>query len=100
MATSNEEKINIWIRIADLPAIALNVSPDDEAGCRESEKLVNTLWNKWMARFGESCSSQEVMARVAFQFARLYAQAYNQNVAVNDYLANFEKKLDEIVVKI
>ena len=99
-AVNEQEKINIWIRIADLPAIPLSINRDDEPSYRETEKLVNTLWNKWSARFGETCSSQEVMARVAFQFARLYAQAYNQNVAVNDYLSNFEKKLDEIVVKI
>jgi len=40
------------------------------------------------------------MARVAFQFALLYAQEYNRNVAVNDFLTTFEKKLDEVVVKI
>lgn len=101
MATTNEqEKINIWIRIADLPAIPLSINRDDESSYRETEKLVNTLWSKWNARFRETCSAQEVMARVAFQFARLYAQSYNKNVAVNDYLTNFEKRLDEIVVKI
>ena len=38
--------------------------------------------------------------RVAFQFARLYAQVYRENMATSEYLADFEKKLDDIVIKI
>ncbi len=101
MATTNEqEKINIWIRIADLPAIPLSINRDDEPSYRETERLVKKLWDKWNAEFSEICSPLEVMARVAFQFALLYAQEYNRNVAVNDFLTTFEKKLDEVVVKI
>ncbi|MBR5101790.1 MAG: cell division protein ZapA [Muribaculaceae bacterium] len=95
-----EDKINITIRIADIKPIPLNINREDEAQYRETEKLVNTLWNKWMDRFKDSASSQEVMARVAFQFARLYAQAYNNNKAVVEFLADFEQKLDDIVVKV
>ncbi len=100
MAT-NDDKINIWIRLGDVKQpIPLSVNRDEEADYRNAENLVNTLWNKWMARFNDTSSSQEVMARVAFQFARLYAQAYNSNVALNDFLANFEQQLDEVVMKV
>lgn len=99
MATAND-KINITIRIADVKPIPLCISPEDEPQYRETEKLVNTLWNKWMRRFRETSSSEEVMARVAFQFARLYAQAYRNNIATNEFLTDFEKQLDEIVIKI
>lgn len=99
MAT-NDDKINIWIRLGDVKQpIPLSVSRDEEAEYRNAENLVNTLWNKWMARFNDTSSSQEVMARVAFQFARLYAQAYNSNIAMNEYLADFEKQLDDVVLK-
>ena len=95
-----DDKINIMIRLADVKPIALSISREDEPQYRETEKLVNTLWNKWMERFRNSSTSEEVMGRVAFQFARLYAQAYRDNVATNEFINDFEKRLDEIVVKI
>lgn len=97
---ATDKKQNINIRIADVKPFALSISADDEALYRESEKLVNTLWNKWMARFKGTDSSEEVMAKVAFQFARLYSQAYRDNKATNELLTDFEKELDEIVIKI
>lgn len=98
MAT--ETKQNITVRLADLAPIALSINPDEEEQYREAEKLVNYLWNRWMEHFRNVASSNEVMARVAFQFARLYAQARKDNVATNEFLTDFERKLDEIVVKI
>jgi hypothetical protein len=98
MAT--EDKINIMIRLADVKPIPLSISRDEEPLYRETEKLVNTLWNKWMDRFKNTSNSEEVMARVAFQFARLYAQAYRDNATTNEFIHDFEQKLDEIVVKI
>ena len=99
MATE-DNNLNILIRIADVEPIALTIPSNEEEGYREAEKLVNTLWNKWIDKFDGDNSSQRVMAMVAFQFARLYSKSYNQNVAVNDYLTAFEKELDEVVLKI
>ena len=80
--------------------IALTIPSDEEASYREAEKLVNTLWNKWIDKFDDDNSSQRVMAMVAFQFARLYSKSYNQNVAVNKFLTAFEQQLNDVVVKI
>lgn len=99
MATDNKT-LNILIRIADVEPIALTIPRDEENNYREAEKLVNTLWNKWEDRFEGENSSQSVMAMVAFQFARLYSKAYNQNVAVNNFLTAFEQQLNDVVVKI
>ena len=99
MAT-DENNLNIKIRIADVEPIALTIPSDEEASYREAEKLVNTLWNKWVDKFEGDNSSQRVMAMVAFQFARLYSKSYNQNVAVNNFLTAFEQQLDDVVVKI
>ena len=90
-----DKKQNIWIQLADVKPIAVSVP----AGFRKAEELVNDLWNRWMKRFGENSTSHDVLARVAFQFARLFMDAYAQNKAVDDFLADFEKKLDDIVVK-
>ncbi len=99
MAT-NDNNLNILIRIADVDPIALTIARNEEENYREAEKLVNTLWRKWIAKFQGEDSSQKVMAMVAFQFARLYSKSYNQNVAVNNFLTAFEKQLDDVVVKI
>lgn len=99
MAT-DDNNLNILIRIADVEPIALTIPRNEEASYREAEKLVNTLWNKWINRFDGDNSSQRVMAMVAFQFARLYSKSYNQNVAVNKFLTDFEQQLNDVVVKI
>lgn len=97
---ASNDTINILIRIADIEPIALTIAREEEANYREAEKLVNTLWEKWAGKFDGENSSQRVMAMVAFQFARLYSKSYNQNVAVNQYLTDFEQKLNDVVVKI
>ena len=98
---ANEKRHNIWLQLADVNRpIALSVTADDEVASREAEKLVNTLWDTWMKRYGDQSSSHELLARVAFQFARLYWVAYQQSNEVNDFLADFEKKLDELVVNV
>ena len=43
---TTDKKQNIIIRIADVEPFALSIPADDEALYLESEKLVNTLWNK------------------------------------------------------
>lgn len=97
MAT-NDDKQNIWIHIGDAKPIALSINRADEPNYREAERLVNSLWLKWMNRFQSTSSPYEVMTRVAFQFARLYSQAYARNVAVDEYLKEFERDLDDLVV--
>ena len=97
---TTDKKRNIIIRIADVEPFALSIPADDEALYLDSEKLVNTLWNKWMKRFKDIDSSEVVMAKVAFQFARLYTMAYRDNKATNEALTKFENELDDIVVKV
>ncbi len=90
MADNNKEKI--WIELADTNPIALSISPGEEENYRKAEELVNTLWRKWMNRFNST--SDDVLARVAFQFARLYLEAYGENRKVNDFLTDLEKRLE------
>ena len=96
----DDNNLNIKIRLADVEPTALTIPRDEEANYREAAKLVNTLWNKWINRFEGDDASKRVMAMVAFQFARLYSKAYNQNVAVNKFLTDFEQQLNDVVVKI
>ena len=94
----NNNKVKIWIQLADASnPIALSIAPDDEENYRKAEELVNTLWKKWMNRFGGE--SADVLGRVAFQFARLYLEAYGENREVNDYLTDLDKQLDALLGK-
>ena len=94
MADNN--KVKIWIQLADAAnPIALSINPDEEENYRRAEELVNTLWKKWMTRFGGE--SKDVLGRVAFQFARLYLEAYGENREVNGFLNDLDKKLDTLL---
>lgn len=97
---AEEQRQSISIRIAGLAPIPLQIAPQAEPAYRDAEKLVNALWLKWRQKFGNNCSSEEVMARVAFQFARLYAEARAGNTAVETYLTGFEQRLNDLVIKI
>ena len=94
MADNYKEKI--WIQLADAEnPIALSINPDEEENYRKAEELVNTLWKKWMNRFNGK--SDDVLARVAFQFARLYLEAYGENRQVNEFLTDLDRQLDDII---
>ncbi len=93
MADNN--KVKIWIQLADANQIALSINPDEEENYRKAEELVNTLWTKWMNRFNDT--SNDVLARVAFQFARLYLEAYGENRQVNESLADIDNQLDALL---
>lgn len=93
MADNNKRKI--WIQLADANQIALSVNPDEEENYRKAEELVNTLWTKWMNRFNST--SSDVLARVAFQFARLYLETYGENREVNDFLTDLNQQIDVLL---
>ncbi|MBQ0115543.1 MAG: cell division protein ZapA, partial [Bacteroidales bacterium] len=92
---AEKKKREIWINLADVDAIPLVVNPEDEKSYKDAEKYVNTLWDKYTHLFGENATSHEVLARVAFRFAKLYLDEFGQNKEVNAYLADFEKELDK-----
>ena len=95
MADNN--RVKIWIQLADANQIALSINPDEEENYRKAEELVNTLWTKWMNRFSDT--SNDVLARVAFQFARLYLEAYGENRQVNEFLTDLDRQLDTLMGK-
>lgn len=98
MAT-NDTKISITVNLADVKQIPLNINPADEKEYRNAEQLVNALWSQWVKVFNGKASSQEIMARVAFQFARLYLQAHEETVVADKFLKDFEEQLNDVVVK-
>lgn len=96
---AEEEKQKIWICLGDVKNVPLSVRRSDIDVYRKAEQSVNKLWGAWKTKF-DKLSSEEVMARIAFQFARLYIEANTRNDEVNEILADFEQKLNDIIVKV
>lgn len=96
---AEEEKQKIWICLGDVKNVPLSVRRSDIDVYRKAEQSVNKLWGAWKTKF-DKLSSEEVMARIAFQFARLYVEASTRNDEVNEVLMDFEQKLNEIIVKV
>lgn len=63
---------------------------------REAEYNVNRVWQTWRSEF-DTKTSKEVLAMVAYQFAKLYYQLL-RNVKDNRHLlADFEAELDRLL---
>ena len=65
-----KDELNITLRIADQGPFPMTVSPQDEEYMRKAESHVNQLWDIMRRRYPER-SSAELLALVAWQFARL-----------------------------
>lgn len=96
---AEEEKQKIWICLGDVKNVPLSVRRSDIDVYRKAEQSVNKLWGAWKTKF-DKLSSEEVMVRIAFQFARLYIEANTRNDEVNEILTDFEQKLNDIIVKV
>lgn len=96
---AEEEKQKIWICLGDVKNVPLSIRRSDIDVYRKAEQSVNKLWGAWKTKF-DKLSSEEVMARIAFQFARLYVEASTRNDEVNEILMDFEQKLNDIIVKV
>lgn len=88
-----------WISIG--PAkIPLEVKSKKEAEVyHEAEMLADKIWRQHEARFSAKFTPTEMMAMVAFWMACKYQASMERNGKVNDFLKEFEKKLDDIVVR-
>lgn len=93
-----ERKQRITLTLADVKPIALEIPASQEEAYRAAEDMVNKLWRRWSRPPGDKVPPHELLARVAFQFAKLYLDAYQENRQVNEYLTEFERKLDDLVV--
>lgn len=91
-----KDKLNITIRIANLTPMALQINREDEPVIRTAEYNVNTLFKEWSQRFAGK-SRVEVLAMVAFQFAKAFVTLNNANESADRLLADFESQLDRLL---
>lgn len=91
-----KEKQNITIKIADVAPIGMSIDPRTEEVLRIAERNVNKVWSALRGQF-EGKSPKEVLAMVAFQFAKGYYQLL-QNVNEQEaVLTGFEAELDRLL---
>lgn len=93
-----EKILNISIRIADQPRMALRIPASQEEVVRRAEANINELWRKWsaMAEFKDK-SSAEILAMVTFRFAQLYFSSEEASQKVDKTLEGLEKSLNRIL---
>lgn len=91
-----KETQNITIRIADVPAMSMTIKPETEEIVRLAERNVNNLWSTWRGQFSKK-SSKEVLAMVAYQFAKHYYEQVSVNEAEHAVVAEFESELDRLL---
>ena len=95
------ESKEIWIRIAGLDQFKVSLKDKaEEKAYRQAEKKLNDVWSKYAAKYRKNSSNESIMAMVAFKFALTVVSADARNDAVASFLKEFERQLDEIVVKI
>lgn len=90
--------LNITIKLAELPPIPLRIPRDEEPVVRTAEYNVNRLWRQWRQQFTDK-SAFEVLAMVAFQFAKAYEIQNNRVDKTASLLENFESQLDDAIIK-
>jgi hypothetical protein len=96
---AGEEKDTITLHLGGVKEFKMTIKPSERKICQMAEDSVNKFWGAWKTRY-DGLTSEEVMSRIAFQFARLYIEAKMRNAEVNDALESFEEKLNELLVKV
>ncbi|MDE6268436.1 MAG: cell division protein ZapA [Muribaculaceae bacterium] len=93
------DRLNITIKIAGLTPMALSIQRSQEEQIRIAEAYVNRLWANWSQQFHD-ITPMEVMARVAFQFAKLFVIQTATAEQTTEILAHFEDELDKILLDV
>lgn len=89
---------NISIVIAG-HSFVLDIPRDQEALVKKAERNFNKVWAKWCDDFS-NLSPEEVLAMVAFQYARYYYSISHTVESNEKAIKDFENKLDEILLTV
>lgn len=94
-----DKKQKITIRLADFAPMPLSINPQTEEVIRTAEKSVNQLWAHYAQQYSGKTDG-EILAMVAFQFAKLYFTNVATAEATSQMLTDFEHRLDDILLKV
>lgn len=97
-----DDRLNITLNIAD-EQVKTVIRREDEAGLRALEKEVTGLWEKWRMANPMRTKSQ-VLAMVAFQYAKLYydelSASRRREEALRGFIKDYEERVDKIVLDV
>lgn len=93
-----KDKLRVTIKIADVEPIHFEIDRAEEVIYRKAEYHINKLWGEWR-QAQKNKSSHDVLARVALAFAELYYRKTDSLEAQAEMIDNFEKKLDQLLLK-
>jgi len=93
------DKQNITIRITELAPMPLQINRADEEIYRIAEANVNELYGRWRQRYRDK-TSKEVLAMVAFQFAKLYFASKAANESVQSKVDELDRELSRLLFEI
>ena len=92
-----KDKLDITIKVADLAPLGMSVTLKGEEDIRLAEYYVNMAWKKWMQSKRADQESKDILGMVAIHFTKLYIQELRKNDDATKMLADFEKRLDEML---
>lgn len=92
-----KDKLNITLRIADLPPMRIVISPEEEEIVRKAQQNVNLLWQRWSERFTDNTPG-EILGMVAYRFAQMFYTAEAQIKEINSVAEDFEESLDKFLL--
>lgn len=92
-----KDKLNITIRIANLPPMRIQIAPQEEEIVRKAQKNLNLLWERWCERFVENTPG-EVLGMVAYRFAQMYYTAESRIGELESTITDLESALDNVLL--
>ena len=92
-----KDKLDITIKVADLAPLGMSVTLKGKEDIRLAEYYVNLAWKKWMQSKRDDQESKDILGMVAIHFTKLYIQELRKNENTAGMLADFEKRLDEML---
>ncbi len=98
----NDDKLPVTLNIAG-EQLKTVINRADEESIRRIEKEVTGLFDRWRIA-SPMRSKQQVLAMVAFQYAKLYHDqvdaSQGREASLRNFIEQFEKRLDEIVLDV
>ena len=94
-----KDQQHITIKIANQPPIGLDIPRDREEEAHRVERSVNKVWARWCQDFHDR-KPEEVLAMVAYQYAKLYYELQEQVDGSLEGLADFEQQLDKLLLDV
>lgn len=102
IAMIDPDKQQLTLKIAD-EKIVTTIMRKDEFFLKKVEREVNTLWDRWKLMF-PARSKTEVLAMMAFQYAKLYygvvEDSERRESGLKEFIRDYEAKMDEILLDI